>query len=84
MTEKNSKKPDKERKKLLLIFDGIVSDHNFHKSTSLKKLIVRGRLIKICSLLTFQYLNLIPPVRDNLDCVFVGQMNKQILDLLVS
>ena len=85
MTEINSNKPTKERKNILLILDDVVCDHNFHQSPSLKKLFVRGRHINIAIILTFQYLNLIPPVaRNNLDCLFVGQMNKQSIDLLVS
>ena len=85
MTEINANKPNKERKNILLILDDVVSDHNFHQSPTLKKLFVRGRHINIAIILTFQYLNLIPPVaRNNLDCLFVGQMNKQSVDLLVS
>jgi hypothetical protein len=85
MTEINSNKPTKERKNVLLILDDLVSDHNFHQSPSFKKIIIRGRHINIAIILTFQYLNLIPPVaRNNLDTLFVGQMNKQSIDLLVS
>jgi hypothetical protein len=85
MTEINANKPNKERKNVLLILDDVVSDHNFHQSPTLKKLFVRGRHINIAIILTFQYLNLIPPVaRNNLDTLFVGQMNKQSIDLLVS
>ena len=83
MTEINSNKPDKERKNILLILDDVVSDHNFHQSPSLKKLFVRGRHINIAIILTFQYLHLIPPVaRNKLDYLFVGQLNKQSIDLL--
>ena len=85
MTEINSNKPQKERKNILLILDDCVSDHNFHQSPSLKKLFVRGRHINIGVIITFQYLNLIPPVaRVNLDFLFCGQMNKQSVDLLMS
>ena len=85
MTEINSNKPTKERKNVLLILDDLVSDHNFHQSPSFKKIIIRGRHINIAIILTFQYLNLIPPTaRTNLDTLFVGQMNKQSVDLLVS
>ena len=85
MTELNSNKPQKERKNILLILDDCVSDHNFHQSPSLKKLFVRGRHINIGVIITFQYLNLIPPVaRVNLDFLFCGQMNKQSVDLLMS
>jgi hypothetical protein len=85
MTEINSNKPQKERKNILLILDDIVSDHNFHQSPTLKKLFIRGRHINIAIILTFQYLNLIPPVaRNNLDYLFCGQMNKQSIDLLMS
>ena len=62
MTEINSNKSQKERKNVLLILDDIVSDHNFHQSPTLKKLFIRGRHINIGIILTFQYLNLIPPV----------------------
>ena len=85
MTEINANKPNKDRKNVLLILDDVVCDHNFHQSPSLKKLFIRGRHINIAIILTFQYLNLIPPVaRTNLDTLFVGQMNKQSIDLLVS
>ena len=85
MTEINSNKPAKERKNVLLILDDLVSDHNFHQSPSFKKIIIRGRHINIAIILTFQYLNLIPPTaRTNLDTLFVGQMNKQSVDLLTS
>jgi len=85
MTVINSNKPQKERKNVLLILDDIVSDHNFHQSPTLKKLFIRGRHINIAIILTFQYLNLIPPVaRVNLDFLFCGQMNKQSIDLLIS
>ena len=85
MTEINSNKPNKERKNVLLILDDIVSDHNFHQSPTLKKLFIRGRHINIAIIITFQYLNLIPPVaRNNMDFLFCGQMNKQSVDLLMS
>jgi len=85
MTMINSNKPQKERKNVLSILDDIVSDHNFHQSPTLKKLFIRGRHINIGIILTFQYLNLIPPVaRVNLDYLFAGQMNKQSVDLLIS
>jgi len=85
MTVINSNKPQKERKNVLLILDDIVSDHNFHQSPTLKKLFIRGRHINIAIILTFQYLNLIPPVaRNNMDYLFCGQMNKQSIDLLIS
>ena len=53
MKEINSNKPDKERKKLLLFIDDVVSDDNFHQSPSLKKLIVRRTHINIAIILTF-------------------------------
>ena len=85
MTQINSNQPAKERKNVLLILDDLVSDTNFHQSPSFKKIIIRGRHINIAIILTFQYLNLIPPTaRSNLDTLFVGQMNKQSIDLLVS
>ena len=85
MTEINSNKSTKERKNVLLILDDIVSDHNFHQSPTLKKLFIRGRHINIAIIITFQYLNLIPPVaRNNMDFLFCGQMNKQSVDLLMS
>ena len=85
MTQINSNKPAKERKNVLLILDDLVSDTNFHQSPSFKKIIIRGRHINIAIILTFQYLNLIPPTaRSNLDTLFCGQMNKQSVDLLMS
>ena len=72
MTQINSNKPAKERKNILLILDDLVSDTNFHQSPSFKKIIIRGRHINIAIILTFQYLNLIPPTaRSNLDTLFV-------------
>ena len=65
MTELNANKKPNERKNVLLILDDIVSDHNFHQSPTLKKLFIRGRHINIAIILTFQYLNLIPPVARN-------------------
>ena len=38
MTEKNSNKPEMERKSILLILDDVVSDHKFHQSPSLNKI----------------------------------------------
>ena len=85
MTEINSNKSQKERKNVLLILDDIVSDYNFHQSQTLKKLFIRGRHINIAIIITFQYLNLIPPTaRNNLDYLFCGQMNKQSIDLLTT
>ena len=85
MTDINANKSQKERKNVLLILDDIVSDHNFHQSPSLKKIVIRGRHINIAVILTFQYLNLVPPVcRNNMDYLFCGQMNKQSIDLLMS
>ena len=72
-------------KNMLLILDYVVPDHNFHQSPSLKKLFVRGKHINIAIILTFQYLHLILPVaRNNLDFLFVVQINKQSIDLLVN
>ena len=81
----NVGKKDNEAAHILLILDDCVSDTNFHQSPSFKKIIIRGRHINIAIILTFQYLNLIPPTaRSNLDTLFVGQMNKQSIDLLMS
>ena len=40
MTKINSNKTIKESKKIFLILDDVVSDHNFHQSPSLKKLFI--------------------------------------------
>ena len=85
MTEINANKPAKERKHILLILDDCVSDHNFHQSPTIKKLFLRGRHINISLLITTQYIYLISPsMRNNLDYIFCGQMNKQSIDLLCS
>jgi hypothetical protein len=85
MTDINSNKPPKERKHILLILDDCVSDHNFHQSPTIKKLFLRGRHINISLLITTQYIYLISPsMRNNLDYLFCGQMNKQSIDLLTT
>ena len=85
MTEINANKPTKERKNILLILDDCVSDHNFHQSPTIKKLFLRGRHINISLLITTQYIYLISPsMRNNLDYIFCGQMNKQSIDLLTN
>ena len=85
MTEINANKPTKERKHILLILDDCVSDHNFHQSPTIKKLFLRGRHINISLLITTQYIYLISPsMRNNLDYIFCGQMNKQSIDLLTN
>jgi hypothetical protein len=85
MTEINSNKPAKDRKHILLILDDCVSDTNFHQSPTIKKLFLRGRHINISLLITTQYIYLISPsMRNNLDYIFCGQMNKQSIDLLCS
>jgi len=85
MTEINANKSAKERKHILLILDDCVSDHNFHQSPTIKKLFLRGRHINISLLITTQYIYLISPsMRNNLDYIFCGQMNKQSIDLLCS
>ena len=83
MTEINSDKPKKDKKNILLILDDCVSDINFHQSPSLKKLYVRGRHINISIILVLQYMNLCPPVcRVNSDYLFIGQLNRQSINLL--
>ena len=85
MTEINANKSAKERKHILLILDDCVSDTNFHQSPTIKKLFLRGRHINISLLITTQYIYLISPsMRNNLDYIFFGQMNKQSIDLLTN
>ena len=58
---------------MLVIFHDVVWDNKFYQSPSLKILSRKGRHIYIATILTFQYLNLIPPVaQNNLDFLFVG------------
>lgn len=84
MTKENSNKTPEKRKRVLLILDDCVSDHNFHQSPSLKKLYTRGRHINISIIITTQYLNSIPPVcRNNSDVIMVGQMNRASIQLLL-
>ena len=53
--------------------------------TKFQEIVCKGSHSNIAIKLTFQYLNLIPPVaRNTLDCLFVEQINKQIIELLVS
>ena len=81
MTEINAGK--KTKKNVLLILDDCVSDINFHQSPSLKKLYTRGRHINISVCMITQYMNMCPPVcRNNSDYLFVGQLNKQSINLL--
>ena len=85
MTDINANKSKNERKHILLILDDCVSDHNFHQSPTIKKLFLRGRHINISLLITTQYIYLISPsMRNNLDYIFCGQMNKQSIDLLTN
>lgn len=85
MTEINANKPPKQRKHILLILDDCVSDHNFHQSPTIKKLFLRGRHINISLLITTQYIYLISPsMRNNLDYLFCGQINKHSIDLLTT
>jgi hypothetical protein len=70
---------------ILLILDDCVSDHNFHQSPTIKKLFLRGRHISISLLITTQYIYLISPsMRNNLDYLLCGQMNKQSIDLVTT
>ena len=85
MTEINANKSKNERKHILLILDDCVSDTNFHQSPTIKKLFLRGRHINISLLITTQYIYLISPsMRNNMDFIFSGQMNKQSIFLLTN
>jgi hypothetical protein len=83
LTIANSNKKPEEQKKVLLILDDLISDLDFHHSKTLKNIYSRGRHYGLGILVTTQYLNSISPlIRNNTDYLFVGQQNKQSVELL--
>ncbi len=83
LTKTNADTKPEERKKVLLIFDDILSDVDFHSSPAMKKIFTRGRHVGISIICTCQYLYQLPPIcRSNVDYVLVGQMNNQSKNLL--
>ena len=83
LTEANKDTPKDELKKVLLIFDDILSDIDFHQSPAMKKIFTRGRHIGLSVVATAQYLYQLPPIcRCNSDFVLVGSMNNQSKNLL--
>lgn len=68
---------------VLVILDDCISDTNFHQCPSLNILCTRGRHINISVIITTQYIYAIPPLmRNNLDFIYCGQMNKRSVDLM--
>ena len=62
---------DKECKHVLLVFDDVCSDTDFHHSKTLKQLATKGRHYKITLFITCQYLYHVPPIfRSNVDYMF--------------
>ena len=83
LTTANANTPKDELKKVLLIFDDILSDIDFHQSPAMKKIFTRGRHLGLSIICTAQYLYQLPPIcRCNSDFVLVGSMNNQSKNLL--
>jgi hypothetical protein len=83
LTKINADTKPEERKKVLLIYDDILSDIDFHQSPAIKKIFTRGRHVGLSIICTCQYLYQLPPIcRSNCDYVLVGQMNNQSKNLL--
>ena len=83
LTTANADTPKEELKKVLLIFDDILSDIDFHQSPAMKKIFTRGRHLGLSIICTAQYLYQLPPIcRCNSDFVLVGSMNNQSKNLL--
>ena len=83
LTKINADTVEKERKKVLLIYDDILSDVDFHTSPAMKKIFTRGRHVGLSIICTSQYLYQLPPLcRNNCDYVLAGQMNAQGKNLL--
>ena len=83
LTKINADTPEKDRKKVLLIYDDILSDIDFHQSPAIKKIFTRGRHVGLSIICTCQYLYMLSPVmRVNLDYVLIGQTNNQSKNLL--
>jgi hypothetical protein len=76
----------KEKKKILLIYDDVCSDNNFHSNNpSFKRIFTKGRHYGISLIITTQYIYHIPPIaRNNSDYMFVGQMNRSSIDILAN
>ena len=79
LTKINADTVEKDRKKVLLIYDDILSDVDFHTSPAMKRIFTRGRRhIGLSIICTAQYLYQLPPIcRNNCDFVLIGQMNNQ-------
>ena len=77
--KKSNKKP-----KILLILDDCISDASrFQNSPNLEKVLTRGRHIGLSVMITTQHVTGIPPiVRNNLDYIFCGQMNRHSVEIL--
>jgi len=83
LTKINKDTKPEERKKVLLIFDDILSDVDFHNAPSMKKIFTRGRHVGLSIICTCQYLYQLPPIcRVNLDYLLCGQTNNQSKNLL--
>ena len=69
---------------ILLVLDDCIADsQKFHNSPNLEKVLVRGRHIGLAVMITTQHVTGIPPiVRNNLDYIFCGQMNRHSVEIL--
>jgi hypothetical protein len=84
MTRVNKGKTKTTAKHILIILDDLIADANLHQSPAFKKLFTRGRHLFISIIMTTQYLKAIPPlVRANSDFIFLGQMNRQSVEIMV-
>ena len=68
----------------LLVLDDCISDASrFQNSPNLEKVLTRGRHIGLGVMITTQHVTGIPPiVRNNLDWIFCGQMNRHSVEIL--
>ena len=77
------KKKFPQKYEIGLIFDDMTSDRKFAKSEQLEKLLSNGRHYHALIIICAQYLKqLPPPVRSNLDYVFILNSTKMVLELL--
>ena len=76
LSKLNANKPKDEMKRACVVLDDVSLDANFHQSSSLKKLVGRGRHCGLTLISTAQSLTLLSPLqRQNADYAFVGQMS---------
>ena len=70
-------------KPILIIFDDMGAEDDMKNSKALQKAMCRGRHVKINIWCSVQYIYMVGPLlRNNFDIVFVGQGNRQSLEIL--